>query len=411
MNLQTAIRRALPILKIATKLVDKIPNRKDNAWEKAAKILALLDAVNDTYGGGRGRLRELQDRYGLVETDSETFVRVFFATTLRDLFTLRRERLTDHEDLIEATGKDGERIFFRESHWSGSRMESEFYATPDLNFAAVIDRLWQGYPDGIYLSVTSEPGMYRRETNVCEVPPVQRERMSRKSLARLDALAAVHAHYMADGVHRCYLLYGPAGSGKSSFAVLLARAFGGRALKLDATALPLFSVRDIGFLIGTLRPRFLIIDDLERAPLAEVAPRILFLLERLKSSAPETTIVLSVNDPSKLTSALLRCGRIDVPLAFEKPERDETEQMVRALCIEHDVPAERRTDAAIARIIDGGVDLTQAYLADLCVRLRHEDVEDVLASVNELRALAEAAENGGKEAKDKSAPTKSETPS
>lgn len=396
MNVATMYRRALPAAKFAAKILERIPERKDPWYVKATKVLSLVDAANDVYGSGRSRMRELQDRYDLVERESETFVRVFFATTLRDLFELRRSRLDDHTDLIEAIGDGGERIFFRESNWSGPRIESDFFVTPGVNFNRVIDRLWSQYRDGIYLSVTQDPGAWKKDITVCEVPSVNEERISQHARARLAEMVALHQGFVTDRVHRCYLSYGPRGTGKSSFAVLFARAFGGRALKLDATSIPMFSVRDLGFLLDTLRPKFLIIDDLDRAPVADIGPRLLFMLERLKASAPGITIVLSVNEPSKLDSALLRCGRIDIPVRFDPPERAEQAQMVSAMLLEHGVPDERRTPDVVARILDGSKDLTHAYMADLCLRLRREAVDQVLASVRELNQLAEEADSKAK---------------
>lgn len=386
------LRRFLPLLKLATKIADKIPARDDTWPQKVAKVLSLFDAANEVYGGGRSKMRELTDRYSLVERESETFVRLFFSTALRDLFTLRRQQLDEREDLIEATGEDGERIFFRETHYGNTRLENDFYISPGVDFAKVIDRLWAQYQDGIYLSVTSEASGWKKETTICDVPPVPIERLSRAARARLSSTVDRHRNFVADGVHRTYLFFGPAGTGKSSFAVLFARAIGGRALKFDATSLPILGVKEFGFLLDTLKPGCLIIDDLDRAPIQEVGARVLFLLERLKTHYPQMTVVLSVNDPTKLDSALLRCGRIDIPISFDAPERDEMEQMVRTMLGAHKVPAWRGTADAVKRILDASEGLTHAYLDDLCRRLRHEEVDDVIASVSLLKSLAEKAQ-------------------
>src|ERR1700734_221958 len=324
-------RRALPLLKLGTELLGKVPTARDTWHERITKLLALADATNKVYGPGRGKMRELSERYALVEHESETFVRLFFATTLRDLFTLRRQTLDEREDLIEAVDPSGERMFFRETHYGSTRIEPDFYVSPGIDFAAVIDRLWTQYADGIYLSIASEAGGYRRDTTICEVPPVSSDRVSKAARERLARGSAIHSLYVADRTHRCYLLYGPPGGGKTTFAALFARAHGGRALSLDATSLPLLSVKELGFLLETLRPRFLIVDDLECAPVGEVGARLRFVLVRLKTHYPDMTVVLSVNDPTKLDAALLRPDRIDDPLYFPPPERDEVEQVVRRM--------------------------------------------------------------------------------
>lgn len=383
------MQRMVPLLKFATKAVDKIPTRADTWPQRITKVLSLLDAGQEVYGGGRSKMWELRQRHRLVERDSETFVRLFFATTLRDFFTMHREPLDEHEELIEAVAPDGERLFFRESHYSGYR--SDFYATPGLDFTKVIDKLWGAYPDGIYLSVTVEPGGWRREITICEVPPVTADRLSRKASEHLKRVVDVHRNFVADKTHRCYLSYGPAGTGKTTFEVLFARAFGGRALMLDAASLPILNVNELGFLLDALKPGFLIIDDIDRAQVTEVCARILFMLVRLKSRYPAMTVLLSANDPAKLDEALLRCGRIDIPLPFEAPDRDETEGMVTSMLRQHGVPEWRATRDVVGRIVDGSTDFPHADLDDLCRRLRHEELDDVLTSVRLLRSLAEKA--------------------
>lgn len=385
------LRKLYPLLKVATKVADKIPTSEDTWPQRITKVMAMIDAVHEVYGGGRSRLRELRDRYDLVERDSDTFVRIFFSTTLRDLFKLRRQKLDEHSDLIEATDDSGERFFFRETHYSQTYMDSEFYATQGIRFDKVIDRLWKQYPDGIYLSVTVEPGGWRKETEVCDVKCVPEGKLSRQSRERLAHLVKVQKLYAADEMHRCYLFFGKPGTGKSSAAALMARNTGGRALKFDATSLALIGVKEFGFLLETLRPGYLIIDDLDRAPLDAVGPRVLFMLERLKSHYPWMTVILTVNDTEKLDSAILRSGRIDIPVEFGAPEKDEVETMVTCLLEEHRIVS---TPPMIERIVAEAQtdDLTHAYLNDLCVRLRYEEFDDVLSSVVLLRRLSQKSE-------------------
>ena len=136
MNFARHVRKLLPLLKLGTELVEKIPTPADTWPQRIAKVLAILDATNKVYGGGRSKMREFTERYSLVERESETFVRLFFATTLRDLFTLRRQTLDEREELIEAVGADGERMFFRETHYGNARIESDFRRWPSFDKVA-----------------------------------------------------------------------------------------------------------------------------------------------------------------------------------------------------------------------------------------------------------------------------------
>ena len=134
------------------------------------------------------------------------------------------------------------------------------------------------------------------------------------------------------GKHRTYFLIGPPGSGKTTFTSQLSARFGGRLLALDAASLPFITAPDLGFLIDMLQPGFVLIDDIDRAPIEEVKARMLFLLPYLKRKCPDTTLVITANDPSKLDPAMLRPDRIDQPIELVESTKEEREELMRAPC-------------------------------------------------------------------------------
>jgi SpoVK/Ycf46/Vps4 family AAA+-type ATPase len=248
--------------------------------------------------------------------------------------------------------------------------------------------LWQGYPGGIYLTVVQNPGEWRTKTSIHAIPPVGGTEMSTAAQSRLTDLAARHRQFLKDKVHRCYLFFGPPGTGKTTAACVLSAEFGGRILKLDAVSLPHMTIGEMEFLLETLKPSFLLVDDVDLAPMDGVGPRVLYLMEHLKAHFPEIAIILTANDPSKLPAAWLRCGRIDIPVEFEAPTGPERAQMVASLLTRYGADPGMTQDVILGIEKD---DLPHANLDDLCRRLRHESLGEVLASLRLLKALSALA--------------------
>ncbi len=379
--------RALPVLRFGTSIVDKIPTSEDTWAQVVAKGLAVADAAIKARAHG-DRFRDLVERYDLLEKESETFVRLFFHSDMKEHFRVSRFPLGENETLVEAMGSDGERMAFRESQYMGRlTLDSAFFVSRSLNLDAVVDELWRKHPNGIYVSVVREPGGWKSETSVLGIPPVQAI-LSQRAVTQLGMLSERHRKFLKDGVHRCYLCYGPPGTGKSTFAVKFGLEFEGRSVKVDASSLNLLSVKDFGYILDVLKPNTLIVDDMDRAPVEEIGARILFLMERLKNCYPKTAVILTVNDPTRLDSALLRSDRIDVPLEFPVPTTEETQQLVAHLLQHYGVSPDLWEPVVAAVAAD---DLTHAYVNDLCRRLRHEPIDEVLASVRHLRQMSKQA--------------------
>ena len=376
-------RSALQVFRFASEIAGKLPARGDGAAQIAVKLLAIADSAEKVWG--RRTTSALLDMHDVEDRTSPAFVRLFWETDLHTAFQIRRFGSDPHLTFIEARGADGQRLFFQEYSYSRRHVSDDFFCTPGFDFAAAMTVLWARYPNGLYLA--AERGEHgSTEIKFTGAPPSLTERMTRRARARLDRAIARHRIHVEAGIHRCYLALGPPGTGKTSHAVGLARAFGGRLLNLDAATLPQISVRELSFLLDALRPAFIVIDDFDEAPQEGASARMRFLLAHLKATRPDATIVLTVNDATKLDAALLRSGRIDEPEDFELPDEEERIEIV-APVVEHGVISA----AQGARIVRETAGYNHADLAALVTRLPLEPLEEVLRSTQRLRALAEAA--------------------
>lgn len=399
--LDRVLRFADMALRIATSAADKVPHPDDPPLVKATKTLAFLDAIRGVYRAGKtGFMRDMTTRYNLTRQTSAAFVRLFFGTELHTLFDVERIDLEHMTITVARRGAD--LLFFEEYHYPGAEPLAQFHHTPRFPFDQAVDVLWARYTEGLYLSVDSTDRGCGHEMTFAAVPKLDIAKLTSKAAGRVEGELLRFEKARARGRHRTYLCVGEPGSGKSAFTVLFAKAVGGRPLKIDAAALPHMGVRELEFMIESLRPSALIVDDLDRAPMDAVSARILFVLELIKGSFPTTPILLTVNDVTQLDRALLRPRRIEVPLLFEAPDGDEQREILgrhaeRLPASVWKRSANERAGAVptLETLLKTGDTLTHAYLAEVAERLEDEDEGDVIASILLLRELAQKAASVG----------------
>lgn len=367
-------RALLSLYRFGSEIVGKLPARGDGLLGFVVKVLAMADSWEKVYGGRSSVYTDIFTRYDLREKTNAPFVRLFFGTSLAKMFAIRRHGVSEHLELIEAAAPDGERVFFQEHRYGKPEVSSEFFHTPSFNFAAAVDSLWAGYPHGLYLAVVPSQSGYGTDVTFCGLSGSSTECRSQKG----EALVADVAARLLDGA-LTILLYGPPGTGKSTTAEAVAQACGGRLLKIDAVSMVRMGVQELGFILDSLRPRMLLIDDFDGAPLDEARARVLFIFERLKSAHAGLSVFVSVNDASKLDAALLRSGRIDEAIEIGLPDAEERADILNRLGVSR---------PGIVADTDG---FNHADLAALARRAQREPMGKVLQSMNGLRALAEKA--------------------
>jgi len=382
-------RSVLSVFRLASDILNKIPNKEDGPLDIFFKLLAIGDSLDKQYGSKKF---DVLDRFSLEERTSSTFVKLFFGTQMSSRFKITKFKCNEHSDFVRAESPDGESLFFQEHTWGGKpEMSPTFYYTEKFNFPGAMNQLWESYPSGLYLAVM--PARYgEMETTFDSVPRNEPVVMSAKGRARAVEYVEMHRAARARGKHRAYLFVGPPGTGKSDLAQRMAHAHGGRMLNLDASSVTQIDPKEFGFLLDTLRPNFLVLDDFDEAPVDGARSRLRTLFAHLKQAHSSCSIVITVNNPIKVDFALLRSGRIDVPVDFELPDTEERRDLIDQLLAHHEI---RLLPAIVDDLVTRSDKFDHSDIVELCGRMLDESPEAALKSVARLCELAEAAAKAG----------------
>lgn len=379
-------------MKVATDIVPKLPERGDGPINVAVKLVSILDTLR-RFGDSAG-LRDFAGARGLVEATNAHFVETLFGTSLREAFELRRVPVGDHQEIVEATGPFRGTLFFLGYNYGGrTEYASEFYYTEGFDFDALLERLWAIHGGRIHLAVA--PGRYgeTKPTFMGFEAPADATVIYGANEARLQREVARLGQYRHDGIARAYLMLGAPGTGKTSFALRMAQAIGGRTLKVDAASLSHVQEREFRFVLDHLRPDFLLVDDIDKASVEKAVPTLLSLLESLRRQHPNTTVFLTANGTEKLDPGLLRPGRVDRKLEFALPSYEER----RAILVGYlDAFGLELGDEDLERCTLGTEGMSGAYVREVPLGLRYDPVDDVLPLVQELHSLVRARDEKAK---------------
>ena len=291
------------------------------------------------------------------------------------MFEIRRVNISDYTEVIIANGFGGVLFFIEWRFDDIIILSSRFWASNDFNFEKLLDALWNGFDNKIHISC----GKAKSKIKIIytKIPWIKTDFFGTLK-TKFSSFIVKHNKYKDQKVPRTYLFLGPPGVGKSTFALNTAFEIGGRVLHLNVSSLTLSQVNELGFLIDSLKPDFLIIDDMDKFNLDSVLPNLLEIFSEIKIKKPELVIILTAN-ALNFDPALIRPGRIDEICIFDSPSIKDRALMLKAFL---NVELPEPTITCLAKAAD---ELSAAYLKEIALQLSYEKPYQVLGQIYHMK--------------------------
>lgn len=341
-------------------------------------------------------VEEFFSRMDVEECNNAHFVNMFRDTSLQDEFTVKRFACDQYSTLVAATHPTLGQLYFLEYGYSSIPFLSpDFWHTPGFSFQAAVDLLWEKNRNRLHLSFAQINGNNKPKYTELVTP---RREFTAKASERLADLHERLKTFQAKKLPRTYLFYGPPGTGKSQAALHLAELCATRVLRLDASGLTMSQAVDLDLVLRSLKPGFLVIDDLDRAQdLGAAMGTLLTTVADLKVKYPDMNVVLTANNVQPLGEALLQPERVDAAIVFDLPDEAE-----RWLLIEKELrkTSENLTDREYPleesrkRWVQATEGLSYRHLKEIAIQLQlfgEEEAWRSLQSMQELRKSLAAA--------------------
>jgi len=363
-------RSLLALFTLAYEVADRLPRKGDPLLTWGIKLLAIAKCTHRAYYGNVSAKAELIERYALQRKVSAALVTFLEDGGVLASLEQRRFALSEEEEWIEVIDTQGGRLFLIDWRYRREHISSEIYHTKGFQFAPLLAKVWEFYKNSVYVSYGEYDG---GDVPLFSVLPPCADILSPTAEARI-------AELQTRPRKRTYLALGIPGSGKTSLTRRFAEVCGGRLLKLDASCLDDLEVQDLHFLLDTLSPEVVVVDDFDQAPFDRIKAKLLFLLESLHG---KTTLFLTANSVEAVDGALLRAGRIDEILDFIAPAAEERKWFfTKLLTVAYD-------EAALLTATEG---YSQADLVTLCECARATPLPEAIAMIDRIRAVAAEGE-------------------
>lgn len=350
---------------------------KKNPISVGSGAVALVDAALEAFEYPFPTKSEQFAKKNKLILKSGTLPKIIIDAGLTEISS-HKTMFNDHPWCIKKVIIDDDNCLYYAENIDGTspyvnvtdKISGHFYYPENFNFEKLFEMIWSKYPTGASLSTMSSNRAKWEVENV-----------------RLNALCSQDSVYIGDidvqdfandiqkfreeSIPRSLMLVGEPGTGKSSFAIAVARKISNRIVKIDPTMAHRFTTTEFDFLLENLRPDVIIFDDFDRAAMMHESHALLFLLENIKNKFPKTVVFATVNYFDKLDKALLRPGRFDEIIWFDLPEENIRAEILCKYLIDNNISYD---DAFIKSVAEKTEGLTPVYIKELCIRMRHKGV-------------------------------------
>lgn len=189
------------------------------------------------------------------------------------------------------------------------------------------------------------------------------------------------AKFKEKNIQRSYLLFGPPGTGKSTFCLEATAKSGGTFVKLNKNFIENLESSNAKQLLNYLNPSTIVIDDIDRISGSSNMQLLLQILEDVKTMPGMPVLMATANYLRNMDQAMLRPGRFDELIEFAAPTVEERAEFITFYLKKLGVAEPNAEDVdKLAKATNG---MTQAFLKEYCYIYTIEDnnVESALQKI------------------------------
>jgi AAA+ superfamily predicted ATPase len=277
---------------------------------------------------------------------------------------------------------DGKRMFFRRVN---EKFDTTMWVEDGFDQSILSSAIWSAVGKPIVKLMTSGDNTLDLEGSDYD----DAQYVGSHSVAKF---AADIEKYRRRNISRAALLYGPAGTGKTSFVRCYARDTNQTLMVVPPDFLSSSSRMFIERLVKLMDPDILLVDDIDRA--AGGLAYAMDMTDALRRARPRMVLVTTVNRLAKTNAALLRPGRTGAKRAFGAPPSDEKLVVLELYLERYGVDASTlRLDELVAAMTHKNFSHDYVrFVAEEAVVQTHEELLVTIADLNQALTFAEYLE-------------------
>lgn len=256
----------------------------------------------------------------------------------------------------------------------GGSTNSSFLCTTGVDHKLLTRLLYKKYGSRLYLAGSNDNKV---AIQGIDADPGRENYLIDKQL--YDYIQTDITKFRERKIQRSYLLFGPPGTGKSTFCLEATAKSGGTFVKLNKNFIENLEPSIAKHLLTYLSPSTIVVDDIDRITGTANMQLLLQVLEDVKTMPEMPVLMATANHLSSMDEAMLRPGRFDELIEFAAPNLDERKNFISFYLPKLGVVnAPESHIEQLAAATDG---MTQAFLKEYCYIYVIENLEKALAKI------------------------------